>query len=212
MIFLSVVKNENGDWVILKVITNPINVRGNKTGNTYGDISKLDLDTRREEGFWTQNDVYVNTGEYMVFDSKVTTFDEQAVEVTNTYNYVLMPLEDIRTDLKSRVNSKRDQLYFNGFDFNSHTFGSGTATRSNVALFMTVALIDEANFPSDFAFPDVNGDLVDMDLATFKLFVKALSDFTRSLYTKARSIRNAIDAATTYEDIRAAASWDGEPL
>lgn len=39
MIFLSVVKNENGEWVILKVITNPINVRGNKTGNTYGDIS-----------------------------------------------------------------------------------------------------------------------------------------------------------------------------
>ena len=87
MIFLSVVKNENGEWVILKVITNPINVRGNKTGNTYGDISKLDLDTRRDEGFWTQNDVYVNTGEYMVFDNKVTTFDEQAVEVTNTYNY-----------------------------------------------------------------------------------------------------------------------------
>ncbi|EBS4516820.1 hypothetical protein DQT32_05330 [Salmonella enterica subsp. enterica serovar Braenderup] len=212
MIFLSVVKNESGDWVILKVITNPINVRGNKTGNTYGDISKLDLDTRRDEGFWTQNDVYVNTGEYMVFDNKVTTFDEQAVEVTNTYNYVLMPLEDIRTDLKSRVNSKRDQLYFGGFDFNGHTFGSGNTTRSNVVLFMTVFQEDAANFPSDFSFPDVNGDLVDMDLATFKQFIKALSDFTRGLYSKARSIRAAIDAATTYDDIRAAASWDDEPL
>lgn len=212
MIYLSVVKNENDEWVILKVITNPNNVRGNKTGTTYGDISKLSLDIRRDEGFWTQNDVYVNTGEYMVFDNKVTTFDEEAAEVTNTYNYVLMPLADIRADLKSRVNSKRDQLYFNGFEFNSKTFSSGTAARNNIALFMTAALIDEANFPSDFAFPDLSGELVDMDLATFKSLVKTLSDFTRGLYTKARTIRDAIDAAETYDDIRAAANWDGEAL
>lgn len=212
MIYLSVVKGSNGEWVILKTITYPINVRGNLTGNTYGDISKLDLDTRRAEGFWTQEDVYQNSGEYMIFKEKLVDFDEQAAVVTNTYVYELMPLEDIRADLKGRVESKRESLYYSGFEFDGHLFQSGLTNRNNIQLMMVSALIDEDNFPTDLYWDDVDGVKVPMDLPKFKLFVKALTDFTRGLYITTREIKAAIDAAETYEEIRAAANWNGEPL
>ncbi|SOK58494.1 hypothetical protein [Yersinia phage fHe-Yen9-04] len=212
MIYLSVIKNESGDWVIIKTITYPINVRGNKTGNTYGDITKLDLDTRRDEGFWTQNDVYLNTGEFMIFKEKTVEFDEVAVEVTNTYIYELMPLADIRNDFRSRVESKRDNLYYSGFEFNGNTFDSGTTSRVNIQLMLSYALNDDANFPNDLQWEAIDGTLVPMDLATFKQFIVALADFTRGLYIKSRQIRSNIESAVTYEDIRAAAKWDNEPL
>lgn len=212
MIYLSVVKDANGDWKILKTITYPINVVGNKTGTTYGDISKLDLDTRRKEGFWTQNDVYQNTGEFMVFKEKTVDFSEEDAEVTNTYIYELMPLDDIRSDLKGRVDSKRDTLYFSGFEFEGETFISGVSNRNNIQLMMMTALIDEADFPSDLVWDTIDGKQIPMDLAKFKLFVKALADFTRNTFKQARSIKAAIDAAQTYEDIRAAATWNGEAL
>lgn len=212
MIYLSVVKDTNDDWKIIKVITYPINVVGNLTGNTYGDISKLDLDTRRAEGFWTQNDVYQNTGEFMIFKEKVVTFSEIDAEVTNTYIYELMPLDDIKSDLRGRVDSKRDLLYFDGFLFQNKKFFSGISNRNNIQLMMMTALIDETDFPSDLVWDTVDGEQVPMDLATFKLFVKALADFTRDLFIEARRAKAAIDAATTYDDIRAAANWKGELL
>jgi hypothetical protein len=212
MIYLSVVKNDSGDWVILKTITNVINVRGNKTGNTYGDISALSLDVRRSEGFWTQKDLYVNTGEFMVFKEKTVDFSEQNAEVTNTYIYELMPLDDIRNDLLGRVDSKRDGLYYAGFTFQDKQFYSGLANRSNIQLMLLNSIVDEANFPSDLVWDTVDGEQIPMDLATFRAFAKQLADTTRELFITARSIKAAINAATTYEDLRSAASWNGEAL
>ncbi|AQW88749.1 putative structural protein [Erwinia phage pEa_SNUABM_50] len=212
MIYLSVVKNESGDWVILKTITYPINIRGNKTGNTYGDISKLDLDTRRDEGFWTQNDVYQNTGEFMIFKEKVVTFDEDAVEVTNTYIYERMPLDDIKTDLLGRVTAKRDSMYYNDFTFDGHSYNAGSTSRANIQLFISAALIDESNFPSSIELETVDGVLVPFDLVKFKQLVKELFDYTSSLYIKERTIKAAISAAEDYDTVRDAAKWDDEIL
>lgn len=212
MIYLSVVKDANGDWKILKTITNPVNVVGNLSGITYGNITGLDLATRRAEGFWTQKDVYENTGEFMIFKEKTVDFSEENAEVTNTYIYELMPLADIKSDLTGRVDSKRDTLYFAGFEFQGETFYSGVSNRNNIQLIMMTALIDEADFPSDLVWDTVDGKQIPMDLATFKLFVKALADFTRGLFVEARNIKAAIAAAETYEDIRAAAQWNGEAL
>lgn len=212
MIYLSVVKNESGDWVILKTITNTINVRGNKTGITYGDISTLSLDKRREEGFWTQNDEYVGTGEFMVFDKKTTTFSEEDAEVTNTYSYKLMPLDEIQTDLLGRVESKRDALYYAGFEFQGKQFFSGLANRSNIQLMLLNSIVDEANFPSDLVWDTVDGEQIHMDLATFKAFANTLAVYTRTLFITARQIKADIIAATSYEEMRTAASWNGEAL
>lgn len=212
MIFVSVLKDENGSWYVAKILNNTINVRGNTTGITYGNIATLDLETRLMEGFWTQNDVYQNTGEFMEFKEKVTTFDEVNGVVTNTYIYQLMDLDIIKNDLKGRVDSKRDTLYFGGFDFDGKTYFSGLSNRSNIQLMLLSSLVDEANFPSDLVWDTSTGERTPMDLATFRLFAKALTDFTRTLFIKSRAIKDAIDAATDYDSIRAAASWDGEAL
>ncbi len=212
MIFVSVLKDENGSWYVAKILNNTINVRGNTTGITYGNIATLDLETRLMEGFWTQNDVYQNTGEFMEFKEKVTTFDEVNGVVTNTYIYQLMDLGIVKNDLKGRVDSKRDTLYFGGFDFNGKTYFSGLSNRSNIQLMLLSSLVDEANFPSDLVWDTSTGERTPMDLATFRLFAKALADFTRTLFIKSRAIKDAIDAATDYDSIRAAASWDGEAL
>jgi hypothetical protein len=212
MIYLSVLKDENGSWYIAKVLTSTINVRGNATGITYGNIIGLDLATRLMEGFWTQEDIYENTGEFMQFKEKVTTFDDVNGVVTNTYIYELMDLDVIKTDLRGRVDSKRDTVYFGGFEFNGKTFYSGISNRSNIQLMLLSSLVDETNFPSDLVWDTVDGERIPMDLATFKLFAKALTDFTRTLFITARSIKDAIDDATDFATIRAAAAWNGELL
>ena len=51
-----------------------------------------------------------------------------------------------------------------------------------------------------------------MDLATFKQFANTLAVFTRNLFITARQIKADITAATSYEDMRTAASWNGETL
>ena len=212
MIYVSVIKDDNDSWQIVKILSSPLNAVGNKTGNIYPDISKLSLASRLVEGFWTQNDVYENTGEFMQFKEKTTTFDEVNGVVTNTYTYELMDLEVIKTDLKGRVDSKRDTVYFGGFEFNGKTFFSGLSNRSNIQLMLLSSIVDEASFPTDLVWDTVDGERIPMDLATFKLFAQALVDFTRTLFVKNRTIKDAIDAATDYDSIRSAASWDGEAL
>lgn len=212
MIFLSVLKDENGSWYIAKILTSTINVRGNATGITYGNIVGIDLATRLMEGFWIQNDVYQNTGEFMQFKEKTVDFDEVNGIVTNTYIYELMDLDVIKTTLKERVDSKRDILYYGGFEFDSKTFYSGIANRSNIQLMLLSSLVDESNFPEDLVWDTIDGEQIPMNLDTFKLFSQALVDFTRALFIQSRSIKDAIDAAEDYDSIRAAASWDGETL
>lgn len=212
MIYVSVIKDENDKWKIVKVLPSPLNAVGNKTGAIWPDISKLSLEKRLDEGFWTQNDVYQNTGEFMQFKEKTVDFDEVNGVVTNTYIYELMDLDVIKSDLKGRVDSKRDTVYYGGFEFNSKTYFSGLANRSNIQLMLLSSIVDEANFPSDLVWDTVDGERTPMDLATFRLFAEALMTFTRSLFIKARAIKDAIDAATDYDSIRAAASWDGEAL
>lgn len=212
MVYVSVIKDENGSWKIVKILNSPIGAVGNLTGNIYPDISKLSLASRLVEGFWTQNDEYVNTGEFMEFKEKTTTFDEVLGVVTNTYTYELMDLEIIKTDLKGRVDSKRDYLYYEGFEFNGNTFFSGLNNRSNIQLMLLTALADETTFPTDLVWDTVEGVSIPMDLATFKLFATQLAVFTRQLFIMDRQIKLDIDAATDYASIRAAASWNGEAL
>ena len=212
MVYVIVQKNSNGDYQVTKTISSPLNVRGVVTGITWGDIRVLTLEQRMNDCIWTQEDVYVGTGEFMVFDNLVTTFDDVTGVVTNTYNYVLMDLDLIRADLTSRVDSRRDNLYYAGFTFNGKNFNSGISNRSNIQLMMLNALVDEANFPSNLVWDTTEGEQIPMDLATFKAFVSALADFTRNLFITARSIKAAIADATDYDSIRAAATWGDEPL
>ena len=211
MLFLYVIKNSDGSFTIVRYINNPINVRGN-SGITYCDISKLDLATRIAEGFWTQSDIYVDDGEYMVFDNKVVTFDETTAVVTNTYTYVRMDLNDIKTDIKTRVDTKRIELYYGTYTFETNNFNIQQDNRLNILTTQVAILTDPTSLPSDFVWKDVNGIAISMDSAKFKEFSLGLFNYSNQLFVKSWNIKNAIDAATTYEDIRTAATWDDTPL
>lgn len=211
MLFLYVIKNSDGSFTIVRYINNPINVRGN-SGITYGDISKLDLATRIAEGFWTQSDIYVDDGEYMVFDNKVVTFNETTAVVTNTYTYVRMDLNDIKTDIKTRVDTKRIELYYGTYTFETNNFNIQQDNRLNILTTQVAILTDPTSLPSDFVWKDVNGIAISMDAAKFKEFSLGLFNYSNQLFVTSWNIKNAIDAATTYEDIRTAATWDDTPL
>lgn len=211
MLYLYVVKDEDGSFRIVRVITSPINQRGN-SGITYGNITILDLDTRKAEGFWTQEDVYEGQGEYMIFKEKVTTFNEDTAVVTNTYLYERMPLDEIKTDLKNRVDAKRNDKYYGGFTFENVSYFTDRDSRLNVIGAQAAILTDSTALPDGFIWRSADDQNIPMDATKFKQFALALFEFSNTVYQTSWTIKAAIDAASTYEEARAAATWDGEAL
>lgn len=212
MIYVIVQKNNNGDYVVTKTLSSTTSVRGIVTGITWNDITTITLEQRLTDCIWTQIDQYNESGEYMTFKNKETVFDPVAGTVTNTFNFELMPLDTIKTDIKTRVDSKRDSLRFSTFTFESNEYSIDATARGNFQLLAVVILFDETSFPVDYKVDLPDGTVSTFDIVKFKNFMAALSNYTYNLYEEARTIKNNIDAATTYEDIRAAASWDGVPL
>lgn len=211
MLYLYVVKNEDGSFTIVRVITNPVNQRGN-SGITYGNVTILDLETRKAEGFWTQTDVYDGQGEYKIFKDKTTTFNEDSAVVTNTYSYELMPLEDIKADLKNRVDSKRSEMLNGGFTYNGYTYATDSTSVMNIIGAQVAILSDVDVITPDFVWRTADDQNISMDATSFKAFTLALFAFTNTQYQTSWQIKTAIDSASTYEEIRAAASWDGTEL
>ena len=202
--FLLVIKNGSGDWEIKKVISNPINFRSEITGITYGDISKLDLETRKMEGFWKQEDVYEGAGEYKVFSHKEVVYDDEQCTVTNIYHYVLMPIADIRNDFKQRILSERENKYFfDGFkSVNDAMFPSDEVTRRNFTLWATADLGTQT-----ISVEDISGVTIVLSMAEFKTVYNDLAKFTQQLYIQWREINARIDQANTLDEIITAATW-----
>ena len=211
MLYLYVVKNDDGSFKIVRVITSPINQRGN-SGITYGNITILDLETRKAEGFWTQEDVYVDQGEYMIFKEKLTDFNEDTAVVTNTYVYERMPIEEIKFDLKNRVDSKRDEKYYSQFVFENVSYFTDRDSRMNIIGAQAAILSDPSVVGEDFIWRSADDQNIPMTEDKFKEFALELFRHSNSIYQTAWMIKAAIDAASTYEEVRAAAVWGDEPL
>ncbi len=212
MLYLYVVKNTDGTFRIVRVITNNVNQRGN-SGITYGDLNILDLETRKAEGFWTQKDIYQDgDGQYMEYIDKVVDFDEDNAIVTNTYIYQRMDLTIIKNDLKNRVDSKRDEKVFDKFTFQDHTYSCDVNSRLNILSTHSAMQIDESIITPSFVWRTTDEQNISMDAATFKQFVITLFNFISHNYQQSWTVKAAIDAASTYEDVRAAAVWDGQAL
>lgn len=206
MIFLSVIKNSKGDWEILKVLSSPINVRGNATGITYSDIRVLDFETRFKEGFWTQEDIYQNTGEYMEFKEKVTTFDETVAVVTNTYVYQQMDLQIIKDDLKNRTTSHRDSLINSGFVFEDNMYDTSLEGRQNLNSLVSYVMVKPEVENITVHLP--NDTEVILTPEKVKILFSSIMENQQELYNKCNTIKTNIDAATTYEEAKAAYQWD----
>ena len=210
MIYLLVDKDpETQKWVVLKTITYPINVRG-LSGIIYGDIRNLTLEVRKVEGFWEQVDVYEGNGEFKEYSYQDVTFDEDAAQMINTYHYVLMNLDIIKTELKNRVLAHRDSLLTGGYEKDGHLFSTSIDNRVVLQGYAIESLID-SNMADVTIRLDDDTDLV-LTVAELKAVVSGMAAFTEALYKKDRVIRAAIDSATDYDAIRTAATWDDVPL
>lgn len=208
--YLLVKQNPEGVWEIQKVISSPINVRSTISDTIYGDISRLDLATRILEGFWEQEDVYNGTGEYKVFESKEVEFDAERALVINTYNYVLMPIQDIRDDFKSRMKSLRNDEIVNGGVLggnDAHVFPSNDAARSMYSLIVAARVLDAESFKEPVIIEDVHGNAIELSSVEFDKLVVDLALQTHQLYAKCRDIIAQIDEADSLESIRAVAVW-----
>lgn len=205
--YVSVVKDANGNWYIKNTITSVYNVRGNKTGNTYGDISKLDDATRIDEGFWIENDVYINNVEFTIFNGITYTYDEVNGIVTYNYNFILMPLSDIKTELQNRVQNYLNTMFCGTITFNS------TSVVISYQLRNMLYAINSTNFPANLVVPIGNYKYLSIpDISTLTSLNDAISTYTVGIMQTAQSIYAALDAATTYDELRTAATWNGTQL
>lgn len=209
--FLLVNKNADGEWYIVRFITNPINVKGNIGEVTYGDISKLDLETRKLEGFWTQEDIYDGMGDYKVFSHKTVEYDDENAVVRNVYHYVTMPIDDIKRDFTQQTISVRDDKYNNAgvIGKDSKIFPTDSISRSNYVLLATALQINPNTVTaSTVSFETKDGEIVEMTHDEFKSLVVQLASDTNALYKKCIDINKQISLATTLEEVRAAAVWN----
>lgn len=206
--FLHVLKDEKGQWYIKRTITNPINVFGVVSQITFGDISRLELEIRRLEGFWTQSDTYEGVAEYTIFDRHEVVWDEEAAVVRNNYVYVQMPIVDIQSDFKQRVISERDQRGVYGYEYDGHSYYTDGTFRSTLGLYLGIIAMDPSKFPSDFSIEDRDGVPVIFTVDEFKALCVHFGLYHSGLYSKCRELQAAILEATSLEDIKLAAQWD----
>lgn len=210
MIYLYVDKNpETQKWEILKTYNGPINVRG-KSGITYGDISSLTLEQRLAECIWTSADQYDGAGEYMEYDYTETVFDDVNGVVISVYHYKLMDLNIIKSDLDTRITQYRDQLLYSGFEYNSKKYNSSTNYRVILHGYVIQTLVDSTVTSVAVRLEDDTDEA--FTVAELRALLSAMSSNTEATYLKERTLRDNLAAASTYEDARAAATWDGVPL
>lgn len=206
--FLHVIKNESGEWFINRYISSPINVFGVVSQITFGDISKLPLETRKLEGFWTQEDLYEGMVEYTVFDHKDVEWDEENAVLRNKYVYVQMPIADIQRDFQQRVISERDQRGIQGYSYEEHQYITDSLFRSTNALYLSLLAMDESSLPEDFSIEDTSGQAVTFTSTTFKAMCSDYATYNTELYKKCRELQANISKATTLEDVKTAATWE----
>ena len=210
MINVFVKKNANDEWTVAGIISSPYNVRGLVSGIIYGDIRYVDKTTLTADGIWQQDDIYENNDEYLEFDHTETVFDEEAGIVTNTYIYKRMNLDYIKNDLIGRVASYRENLVNSGYEYNSKTFGTDTESLQWLTSLVVYSGLNTSLTNIDIRIP--SGEVITLPVTEFEELFSDIIEHINGYYTEENTIVTNIKATTTYEDARAAAVWDGQPL
>lgn len=210
MAYVTVIKNEQGQYEVEKYLTSLYNQRSPLTQVTIGNISNLDAEGRLKHGIWLSEDVYDGTGEFREFDNKEVKFDDVEGKVTNTYTYKLMDLDVIREEMKNRVRSYRMQLANGQFKHDDHEYDISSEGRCELQGFVLETLLDSSIESVSIRLP--NDDDVKLSASDLKELYIAISTYRDSLYDKEADIFAAIDAAKDYDAIRAASVWDDQKL
>ncbi|EMX1382111.1 hypothetical protein AAGG91_003006 [Salmonella enterica] len=210
MAYVAVIKNEQGQYEVVKYLTSLYNQRSPITQVTIGNISYLDASGRLEHGFWLSEDVYIGTGEFREFDIKEVKFDDVEGKVTNTYTYKLMDLDVIREEMKNRVRSYRSQLANGEYKHGEHVFDISHDGRCELHGYIIESLLDQTIEIVSIRLP--NGEDVNMSMLELKELYLSIAAYRDGLFDKEAEIIDAINAANDYDSIRSAAVWDEHQL
>lgn len=205
MIYMAISKDEAGNWVILKYLTSVINQRSPVTDETIGDVSRLDAAGRIAKGFWIQNDIFVNTGEFTELESKVTTFDDVNGIVINTYTYKLMDLDVIREEMKNRVRSYRSQLSIGTYTKDNNVFDVSSVGMTELQGYIIQSQLDTTLASVSIRLQ--SGSDVSFTVSELKSFYLELCAWREGLFDTEAQLVLAIDSAADYEAIRNVSVW-----
>lgn len=212
-IYLSVVKD--GDvFTIKKSYYNGQNVVGNKTGTLWHDARQMSLQERIDEGIYLRIDVPTEIDmAFATFERVDVTFNEETAEVFYKEIYNLIPLDETKAILKTRVVYEQTRKYtagsvisFKGKDItlNQYTINAVNSYSDLVAL--------GGQLPQGALVQANDGSGIPLDDVSLKEVVQLICDDLHASSLQFVSVCSAIDAATTYEEAREAAVWDGVKL
>ena len=214
MIYVYVKTNDNDELYVAGIITSPLMVKGLYQNKTYGDIRLVDPKDLQADGIWQQDDVYESSDEYMEFDRKETVFDSETGIVTNTYKYKRMDLDLIKNDISSRVSMYRETVLSAGLDRSGNVYGVTGEFREWLLSLQRYAELNLELTSNDGEVKVrlLNDSFISVKVSELSEIFQDVMEFILGIFTKEEQIKAAIQAATTYEDVRAAANWDGTPL
>lgn len=205
MSYALVLKNNDGEWYISKYLTSTKNQYSPVTGYTIGDVTILDAEGRLWHGFWRVDDVYVGTGEFTELDNTVVNWNDTEGVVTNTYTYKLMDLAVIREEMNNRVRNYRQQLSVSPYTKDGKVYDLSTDGRCELQGLVLETLLDSTIDSVSIRLQ--SGEDVSFTAAELKAFYLEVAQYREGLFDTEEQLIAAINAATDYDAIRAAAKW-----
>lgn len=209
--YLSVVKNENGEWVIKKVYPQGLNVYGNYSGVLWHRATQMTLEERIREGIYLQ----VNTTEGLdpEFSQYVRTdirFDEEKAEVVYTDVYELVDLQIIKDVLRGRAYTLRNQVINKTVMFEGEKLTIDIPLVTQLNTYSALAAID--SLPSDLILQTRYGVSIPLTLELLVRLQKFIAKMHNDINVETTAISAAIQSATTYAEIKQAAMYNGNPF
>lgn len=230
------VKGTSGNYEVGDVIYNPVNVYGlkdrNGFQNLYNDIRPLygdpitpggtinpesiNPELRKEEGFWSAVDVYINVaGDYKILagGQPVYTFDDSIegdviLTVTRTWNYIWDDLANIKADLVLRINAERDIRVNAGYTYKGTFFDTTISGRQMLNSYYALTLSGVTSVSIYMTPTDENPTgMVTLTAAEMQELFQAVMNQTNGYYSSSSTQRTNVNAATSPEDAMAAATW-----
>jgi hypothetical protein len=137
---------------------------------------------------------------------------------TITYPAVDRPLEEVKAEAIELINEQREERVSAGMTFGGHVYQTRPTDRENIAgavQLATLALMNGADPTStlwhggveDFAWIRQDNGLTVMSAATMVAFGQAAAAHKHALIFQARTMKNAVSAATDVAGVLAAMEW-----
>lgn len=131
--------------------------------------------------------------------------DTQTISQDDTGEYTIseLPLEQAKENKRQNINQERDERLRSGIAYNGNTFDSDDKTIQRITAVFTFALADP-EFTSQFITMD--NKTVTLSNADCKALGQAAAVHEQTVVFTARSLKDAVIAAITNQEVRAV-SW-----